>query len=263
MAVYNGEKFIERSINAILSQNFEDFEFIIVDDGSTDNTLYFLQLYSVKDKRIRIIKNKYNIGLTKSLNKAIKVSKGNYIARQDVDDYSLKHRLEKQFKFLESNPNYKFCGSNVFLKQNRNFSLKIFNNNKIREKLLVGNRFIHSTMFLRNEVFDKYGLYNEKWIYGQDYELWCRLIYKYNLKAKILKDKLVVIDIANNNDSKTYKKLIIQHLNYIKTRLIYLKYFISVKIVAGVILKIFKNILEILAVGFKTILLSRFKKLKN
>ncbi|MHA1337524.1 MAG: glycosyltransferase [Promethearchaeota archaeon] len=254
MSVYNGEKFIENAIKSILSQSFKDFEFIIVDDGSTDNTLYFLELYSKKDKRIKIIKNKHNLGLTKSLNKAIRLSKGEYIARQDVDDISLPKRIEKQYEFLEKNPNYAFCGCNVYLKQNKNFSLEIFDYSDIKKNLIIGNRFIHSTMFLRRKIFDRYGMYNEKWFYGQDYELWCRLIYKFQLKAKILNERLVIMNIPNKKLIKKDTKFLIQHKNYIKTRLLYLKYIKNLYSIIMSLIHILINLFEIFFVIFHKII---------
>ena len=86
MSVYNGEKHIEDAIESILNQTFRNFEFIIVDDASFDNSLKIIQKYATLDNRIKVIRNLKNIGLTKSLNKTIKISNGDFIARQDVDD---------------------------------------------------------------------------------------------------------------------------------------------------------------------------------
>ena len=109
MSVYNGERYLHESIESILNQTFKDFGFLIINDGSTDNTPKILKSY--KDQRIKIISNKNNLGLTKSLNKGIKLAKGEYIARQDVDDVSLSERLEKQVKFLNSYPSYAAVGT--------------------------------------------------------------------------------------------------------------------------------------------------------
>ena len=102
MGVYNGAKYLKASIDSILNQSFTDFEYIIINDGSTDNTSDILESYN--DRRLKIIEQK-NIGLTKSLNKAIKLSKGVFIARQDADDISKKHRFKEQIKYFIDNPN--------------------------------------------------------------------------------------------------------------------------------------------------------------
>lgn len=102
MPVYNEEKFIKPCMESILNQTFSDFECIIIDDGSTDNTLSILQSY--KDKRLKII-SRENKGLIASLNEGVGLAKGDYIARMDGDDIMMLDRLEKQIKFLESNPN--------------------------------------------------------------------------------------------------------------------------------------------------------------
>ncbi|MHA1284646.1 MAG: glycosyltransferase family 2 protein [Promethearchaeota archaeon] len=255
MAIYNGEKYVTKAIESILNQTFKDFEFIIINDGSTDNTQYFLDLYSQKDKRIKVIKNKKNIGLTKSLNKAIKLAKGKYIARQDVDDLSLPKRIEKQFNFLEKFPDYSFCGTNVIIKQNKNFSLKYFTYNEMVKHLIIKNIFYHSSIFLRKEIFDKYGKYNEKWRYAQDYELWCRYIYRYKLKARNLNEKLVIMNIPNTKFIKKNNKFIIQRKNCIITRLLYLKYVENVYSIIMSLIYILIDFFKIIFVIFYRIFL--------
>ena len=106
MSAFNAEKSIEKSVQSILDQTFEDFEFLIVDDCSTDITSKILDRFS--DERIKLYKNKENIGLTKSLNFLINNSKTNFIVRQDADDYSHKRRIEEQYKIL-IDQNIDFC----------------------------------------------------------------------------------------------------------------------------------------------------------
>jgi glycosyltransferase involved in cell wall biosynthesis len=109
MSVYNGEKYLCEAIDSILNQTFENFEFLIVNDGSTDRTLEILQSY--RDPRIKVINNERNIGLTASLNKGLKIAKGEYVARMDADDVSFPHRLEQQKAFLDRNPRVAMVGS--------------------------------------------------------------------------------------------------------------------------------------------------------
>ncbi len=101
MAAYNDDKNITKSIESILDQSFDKFEFIIINDASTDNTGKIIEKFSQHDKRITVLENDKNIGLTKSLNKVIKIAKGKYIARQDSDDISLPESLDKQFYFFK------------------------------------------------------------------------------------------------------------------------------------------------------------------
>lgn len=119
MGIYNlprGQKeVLDIAVNSILNQTFENFEFIICDDGSTDETYKILENYARKDNRILLIKNDKNRGLTYSLNHCLEYARGEYIARMDSDDYSHLDRFEKQVEFLEKNEEYGLCGSNMNL----------------------------------------------------------------------------------------------------------------------------------------------------
>jgi glycosyltransferase involved in cell wall biosynthesis len=102
MSCFNAEETVQNSIDSILQQSYHQFEFLIMDDNSTDNTFKLIKENAKIDRRIRYFKNEVNLGLTKSLNILLEHSKGSYIARQDADDISLKSRLEIQINFLES-----------------------------------------------------------------------------------------------------------------------------------------------------------------
>lgn len=222
MAVYNGEFLVESAIESILNQTHQDLEFIIVDDGSKDNTLNIIRKYESKDKRIKVIKNNTNLGLTKSLNRAIEKSTGEYIVRQDADDLSLSKRLEILLKFLEVYPEFAFCGSDGTLTQNINKELvKRFKYDEIKSSLIAENCFLHPSIIIKKEILERYGYYDESYLYGQDYELWCRLIFKYKLKAANLREKLILINLPSK---KNNAKFITQRINSIRTKLKYLKY---------------------------------------
>ncbi len=109
MPVYNGQDFVSKAIESILGQTFSDFEFIIINDGSTDRTLKILESYQKKDKRI-VLLNQENKGIAKSLNRGIAKAKGDYIARQDADDISFPDRLRNQVEFLDNNKDVGFLG---------------------------------------------------------------------------------------------------------------------------------------------------------
>ena len=110
MPVYNAEKFLAESINSILSQTYSDFELLILDDASTDNSLKIIRTHAKEDKRIKILVNKTNQGEAKCRNRLLKTSKTEFIAWMDADDISLEDRLQKQMDFLKQNPNIDAVG---------------------------------------------------------------------------------------------------------------------------------------------------------
>ena len=111
MPVYNAEKYLSEAIESILQQSFEDFEFLIINDGSTDRSKDIVLQYD--DPRIIYVENDSNMGLIATLNRGIKLARGLFLARMDADDISVKDRFAKQIAFLKNNPNYRLCGSTV------------------------------------------------------------------------------------------------------------------------------------------------------
>ncbi len=176
MSVHNCEEYLTESIESILNQTFKDFEFIIINDGSTDNTAEILENYN--DSRIRLYTQK-NMGLTKSLNKAIGLSKGRYIARMDADDVALPERLQKQLDFLELHPDIGMIGTyNLVIDgQGKVIEKKVYpvSDNELRKALIRYNPFLHASVMIRREVLEVVGFYNENKRRGQDYELWFRI----------------------------------------------------------------------------------------
>ena len=177
MSAYNGEKYIIESIESVLNQTFRDFEFIIINDGSTDKTLEIIKKYARIDKRIRLIDNGKNIGLIKSLNKGLEAAKGKYIARMDADDFSLPERFSIQYNLLEKNKDIFLLGSGYYI---INFKGEIigkvsreFDSVELREKLLTNNVIHHPTVMFRNLG---YLFYRDKMIYCEDYDLWLRFL---------------------------------------------------------------------------------------
>lgn len=205
MSVYNAQKYIKEAINSILSQTFNDFEFIIIDDSSTDNSLEIARQYAKKDRRIRLIRNKTNLGLTRSLNKAIKLARGNYIARQDADDFSEKNRLESQFNFLEENKDIFLCSSGFFIVDEQSRVMgpisKEMNSLEVKRNLQNTNCLCGSFMF-RN---DGKTLYLEKFIYSQDYDLYLRLLER-GKKMACMKEVLYNYRINDTHISSRHGK---------------------------------------------------------
>jgi len=163
MSAYNAEKYISESIESILNQTFNDFEFIIINDGSTDNTEKIIKSYN--DKRIKYISQE-NIGVSKSLNRGLKIATGKYIAKLDADDVSYPERLEEQFKFMENNPTYVVCGCYADVIDESGNYIYVYNNipsydEDIRKTMNYKNCFIHSSTFYRREIALSIGGYYE------------------------------------------------------------------------------------------------------
>ncbi len=180
MSVYDGERFLRDSVESILGQRFADFEFIILDDGSTDSTWDILNDFGSRDKRIILIRNNKNIGLTKSLNKGLALARGEYLARQDADDLSLPQRLGIQVKFLDAHPEVSLVGTDIeIIDENGKHLIERHypsNHESITAELLLKNHAIgHSTVLARLEALKEFGGYDERLPYAQDYDLWWRL----------------------------------------------------------------------------------------
>lgn len=175
MSVCNGERYVSEAITSILNQTFSGFEFIIIDDGSTDRTPEILR--SNDDPRIRVIRNDRNIGLTKSLNIGLEHARGELIARMDADDVSLPERLEKQMRFMESHPGFALVGSSAELidENHRQIGKRCVKQYPGYSDLLLSNQFIHGSVLMRKTVLDEVGKYDEDIRYAQDYDLWLRI----------------------------------------------------------------------------------------
>lgn len=182
MSVYNPKReYLIKSVKSILNQTYSDFEFLIIDDNSTEEVNNILLEEKINDKRIRIIRNIKNIGLTKSLNLGLLNAKGKYIARMDDDDISYRERLEVELDFLGKHKKYSavFTGADIIDSKDNKIGINSRNINDkdiIRYLIYKGNFLVHSTAFFNKESILKIGGYDENLLYAQDYELWVRLI---------------------------------------------------------------------------------------
>ena len=179
MSVYNTEKeFLKEAIDSILNQTFKDFEFIIINDFSNQETTNYLSTF--KDNRIIIINNPTNLGLTKSLNIALKQARGKYIARMDSDDVSLPTRLEKQYSFMENHPEYAVIGCNFEEYYSHKVRKVNFSDNQeiMRTRMLFYNQGIaHPTTFFRKSFLDDNKItYDENIKKAQDYAMWVNIL---------------------------------------------------------------------------------------
>ncbi len=194
MPVYNGEKHLGEAIRSILNQTFSDFEYIIVDDGSTDKSRDII--ISFDDPRIKMIINEKNIGLTKSLLKGFEFCQGEFLARMDADDISHPQRFQKQVEFLDKNPEIGVLGSNVYaIGENSKTRYKINypeNHSLIKWSLLFSNPMCHPSVSIRKSIINKFGNYidSDETKYIEEYNLWSRLVHhtKFcNLNEPLLK----------------------------------------------------------------------------
>lgn len=178
MGVYNGETYLREAIESILAQTFTDFEFVIIDDGSTDKSLEIIKSYT--DPRIRLVRNPKNMRLIYTLNRGLDLAKGEYVARMDADDISDPTRLEKQVTFLDNHSKVGVCGTYVRIFTRipgvgvtPKFPTK---SEEIKATLLFENAVQHPAVMLRKKILDKYMVrYSSDFLHIEDYELWVRL----------------------------------------------------------------------------------------
>jgi glycosyltransferase involved in cell wall biosynthesis len=208
MSVYNSEKYLEEAIDSILTQTYENFEFIIINDGSKDNSLDIIQKYMKKDERIVLISQE-NKGLPCSLNEGIQKAKGKYIVRMDADDISFPNRLEEQIKFMENNPEIGVSGTYVeFFGNGTNKIWKTpLGDEECKCTLLVGSCFAHPSVIIRkNLLLTSKSLYDLKMYTAQDYALWITLS-SYTKFSNIDKVLLKYRKVENSISSKAKRNL--------------------------------------------------------
>lgn len=192
MPFYNQRNFLKEAIGSILTQSYQDFEFLILDDGSTDESLKIIK--NIKDKKIKLFRQPKSQGLARSLNFLARRAKGDYLARMDADDVSLPNRLAEQSRFLDNNPSISLVGSWVKVINQKGRTIAKFkypiNHKEIRRMILSNNPFVHPSVMLRRSIFEKIGGYDENLTYSQDYDLFLRIIREYkgaNLPKFLLK----------------------------------------------------------------------------
>ena len=181
MATYQTEQEnLKIAIDSILNQTYENIELILVCDGDHEEYERMKQIEQENKNKMKVLLNETNKGLPYSLNKAIKQSTGEYIARLDSDDICMKNRIEKQVQFLEENPEVAVCGTNAMLfgKQEGIKKNYFITQEQIKIQLLYMATLIHPTVMIRKTVLEEYP-YNEEFVCSQDFELWSRIIEKY------------------------------------------------------------------------------------
>jgi len=177
MPVYNGDKYLKKAIDSILEQSFKNFELLLINDGSTDNSQTIIDSYS--DNRIKVVLNEKNIGLINTLNKGLKLSKGKYVCRFDCDDISMPDRLMEQFLFLERNPSHVLVGSNVEIINECSKRVKLKKYPEMHDEIMMGmmfsNQICHPAVMFKNICTEHSLFYSSAAVHFEDYEFWSRL----------------------------------------------------------------------------------------
>ncbi|MSO55883.1 MAG: glycosyltransferase [Acidobacteria bacterium] len=185
LAVYNGERHLEDSLGSILNQSVADFEFIIVDDGSTDGTPEILSALSRADPRAMVVRQE-NRGLAASLNRGIELARGAYVARQDADDISLTDRFERQAAYLDTHPSIAAVGSSADVIDRSGAVVGALTTARgaqaVRRGLLTLRKaLVHGSMMMRRDALQAVGGYREAFRVCQDYDLWLRLSSRFEI----------------------------------------------------------------------------------
>jgi glycosyltransferase involved in cell wall biosynthesis len=207
MPAYNAEKFIGEAIESILNQTFKDFEFIILDDCSTDKTWEIIKGYAKKDKRIVAVKNEKNLKISATLNKGILLARGKYISRMDADDWSYPQRFEKQINYLEGNSAVVLLGSFIEVADS---TMKVLNLRRyplddisIRSTLLKYSTFAHPSVIYRREEAVKCGMYNIHLYDSEDYDFYFRI----GNFGKFANCPEILLKLRTHKESVTQKKI--------------------------------------------------------
>lgn len=200
LPVYNCDQYIFETIQSVLNQTFADFELLIVDDCSTDKTVAIIKQFD--DDRIQLILKEKNTGYTDSLNYAVSIAKGQYIARMDGDDICVSTRFEKQVAFLDANPTIILCGSAIQIIGTDAILRHPSNHEAIKVKLCFGTSFYHPSVMGRVEVFQA-NPYDKKYEPAEDYDLWTRLVFQGELAN--LEEVLLLYRVHENQVSNERK----------------------------------------------------------
>ena len=210
MPVFNGERYLTESINSVLNQSFKNFEFIIINDFSTDKTNHILSEYKSLDNRVIIINNLKNKGIAYSLNEAIKISKSDLIVRMDADDVCMPTRFQKQFDYMSTNPLIAVSGTGALINNGnrllKDYFIPFTKDAHIKAQLLFETPFVHPSIIFRKEVFFHNKLqYNSAYSRAEDYKLWTEFSRISNMGN--IADICINYRVNRNSVSNKYKSV--------------------------------------------------------
>lgn len=224
MAVYNGEPFLGEAVESILTQTFGDFEFIIIDDGSTDGTAARLAAYAAADPRVRVV-TQGNQGLIASLNRGCALARGTYIARMDADDISAPERFARQLAHLTAYPEIDVLGTAMQRIDAAGQRLTVLENpvlpGFLRWMLIFHCGISHSSVMFKRTVFEKVGGYDPAMAHVEDYDLWCRMSAFARLEN--LPDVLLYYRIHGASIGSTKASIMAEHALRVTARMMTLR----------------------------------------
>ena len=207
LPAYNAALYLRDSLDSIMRQAFKDFDVLLIDDGSMDDTSKIAIEYSNIDRRIKYYKNEKNIGLIKTLNKGLSLAKGEYIVRMDADDIMFDDRLYKQVKYMDSNPECFVCGGQMEYIGGLTGMAPILPQ-KYEELLylsLINCPLYHPTTIIRNSAIKQFGLkYNDSYKHAEDYKFWSDIIFSHPNSIANIKDVVLFYRISNNQITAKY-----------------------------------------------------------
>ena len=205
MSVYNGEAYLKEAIESVINQTFTNWELVVINDCSTDSTSEILSDFASEDERIKVYTNEVNLKLPTSLNKAISLSGGKYIARMDADDICLPDRLEKQFKFMEENDHVALSSCRFMTVKNGVYASGgaggRCDNDAVKAMLLVSNPILHPGVIAKSEVLKKM-CYDTTLTCTEDLELWTRMAMQ-GIKMHILDECLLIYRLHDKQITST------------------------------------------------------------
>ena len=205
MSVYNGEDYLSEAIESVLTQSFTDWELIVINDCSTDTTASILSDYAAKDTRVKVHTNEVNLRLPSSLNKALTLAQGKYIARMDADDICLPNRLQKQYEFMENHPEIALSSCRFMTLKNGVIASGGCGGkndaNSVQALLLVTNPILHPGIIAKAEVIKELG-YDKTFTCTEDMELWTRFVTAGH-KVEILSDYLMIYRLHEKQITET------------------------------------------------------------
>lgn len=233
MSVYNAERYLTEAIESILKQTFTDFEFIIIDDGSSDRSLQILQQYARQDSRIQLV-SRENRGLVSSLNEGLALAKAPFIARMDADDISYPDRLSKQVAFLKEHPDYAAIGCRVRLIDEDSDPLRLFSLATTHQEIDTahlqgeGGAIAHAAATFRKDKLNVIGRFRSEFTHAEDLDLWLRLAevgqlgnlpdvlydYRQHLQSVGHKYRAEQINSANNTLKEAFERRGLLNANF-------------------------------------------------